>query len=157
MNPSYDFPCKSSRHFLLLRNRFLRLRQKFVTERRVGREIDFVGEAANLQLDPDFNAWQEILAYASGVFASEAVARTWSIQFPWLDRPNFYRSGLPTRTLVAHFAGTIQNLCKCTRPVGVFRKSVRPSVHKLRNHPERQGGVCNENKRNYNHTKRKCD
>ena len=43
----------------------------------------------------------------SGVFASEAVVRTWSIQFPWLDRPDFYGSGLPTRTLAAHFAGTI--------------------------------------------------
>ena len=61
------------------------------------------------QLDPDFNAWLETLAYASEVFASEAVARTWSIQFPWLDRPDFYRSGLPTRTLAAHFAGTIRN------------------------------------------------
>jgi hypothetical protein len=27
---------------------------------------------------------------------------------PWLDRPDFYRSGLPMRTLAAHFAGTIQ-------------------------------------------------
>jgi ABC1 atypical kinase-like domain len=63
------------------------------------------------QLDPDFNAWLETLAYASGVFASEAVVRTWSIQFPWLDRPDFYRSGLPTRTLAAHFAGTIRSLC----------------------------------------------
>jgi hypothetical protein len=59
------------------------------------------------QLDPDFNAWLETLAYASEVFASEAVVRTWSIQFPWLDRPDSYRSGLPTRTLAAHFAGTI--------------------------------------------------
>jgi ubiquinone biosynthesis protein len=63
------------------------------------------------QLDPDFNVWLETLAYASGVFASEAVVRTWSILFPWLDRPDFYRSGLPTRTLAAHFAGTIRNLC----------------------------------------------
>jgi hypothetical protein len=60
------------------------------------------------QLDPDFNAWRETLAYASGVFASEALVRTWSIQFPWLDRPDFYRSGLPTRMLAAHFADTIQ-------------------------------------------------
>ena len=60
------------------------------------------------QLDPDFNAWLETPAYASEVFASEAVVRTWSIQFPWLDRPDFYRSGLPTRTLAAHFAGTIR-------------------------------------------------
>jgi predicted unusual protein kinase regulating ubiquinone biosynthesis (AarF/ABC1/UbiB family) len=34
------------------------------------------------QLDPDFNAWLETLAYASGVFASEAVVRTWSTPFP---------------------------------------------------------------------------
>ena len=39
------------------------------------------------QLDPDFNAWLETFAYASEVFASEAVVRTWSI--PWLDRPDF--------------------------------------------------------------------
>jgi ubiquinone biosynthesis protein len=64
------------------------------------------------QLDPDFNAWLETLAYVSEVFASEAVVRTWSIQFPWIDRPDFYRSGLPTRTLAAHLAGAIQkNLC----------------------------------------------
>jgi len=67
------------------------------------------------QLEPDFNAWMETLAYASGVFAREAVVvRTWSIPFPWLDRPDSYRSGLPTRTLAAHFAGTMQNLCRCT-------------------------------------------
>src|SRR5271165_3789613 len=40
--------------------------------------------------------------------------RNLSIQFPWLDWPDFYRSGLPTRTLAAHFAGTIRrNLCIC--------------------------------------------
>ena len=44
----------------------------------------------------------------AGVFASEAVVRTWSIQFPWLYRSDFYRSGLPTRTLAVHFAGTIR-------------------------------------------------
>ena len=54
-----------------------------------------------------FNAWLETLAYASGVFASEALVRSWSIQFLRLDRPDFYRCGLPTRTLAAHFAGTI--------------------------------------------------
>ena len=58
------------------------------------------------QKHPSFNAWLETLAYASEVLASEAVARIWSIQFPWLDRPDFYRSGLPTRTLAAHFAGS---------------------------------------------------
>ena len=77
-------------HLLLLRKSFLTL------------------DGITRQLDPDFNAWRETLAYASGVFASEAVVRTWSIQFPWLDRPDFYRSGLPTRTLAAHFAGTIR-------------------------------------------------
>ena len=59
------------------------------------------------QLDPDFNAWLETVAYASEVFASESVIRTWSIPFPWLDRPDFYRSGLPTRTLTVHLAETI--------------------------------------------------
>jgi len=59
------------------------------------------------QLDPDFNAWLETLAYASEVLASEAVVRTWSLQFPWLDRPDFYRSGLPTRRLAAYLAGTV--------------------------------------------------
>ena len=66
-------------------------------------------EGITRQLDPDFNAWRETLAYASEVFASEALMRTWSIQFPWLDRADFYRSGLPTRTLAAHFVGTIRN------------------------------------------------
>ena len=32
---------------------------------------------------------------------AKSVVRTWSIQFRWLDRPNFYRSGLPMRTLAA--------------------------------------------------------
>jgi ubiquinone biosynthesis protein len=60
------------------------------------------------QLDPDFNAWLETLAYAAGVLASEAVVRTWSIQFPWIDRPEYYRSGLPTRTLAAHLGALIR-------------------------------------------------
>ena len=59
------------------------------------------------QLDPDFDAWLETLAYTSGVFASEAVVRSWSMPFPWIDQPDFYRSGLPTRALAAHFAGAI--------------------------------------------------
>jgi ubiquinone biosynthesis protein len=58
------------------------------------------------QLDPDFDAWLETLAYTSGVFASEAVVRSWSMPCPWLDQPDFYRSGLPTRTLAAHLAAT---------------------------------------------------
>src|SRR5271165_5500121 len=70
------------------------------------------------QLEPDFNAWMETLAYASGVFAREAVVvRTWSIPFPWLDRPDSYRSGLPTRTLAAHFAGTMQNFLQMHKPL----------------------------------------
>jgi len=59
------------------------------------------------QLDPGFNAWLETVAYASEVFASESIVRTWSIPFPWLDRPDFYRSGLPTRTLAVHLGETI--------------------------------------------------
>ena len=81
-------------HLVLLN--LLLLRKSFLTLEGIAR-----------QLDTDFNAWLETLAYAFGVFASEAAVRTWSIQFPWLDRPDFYRSGLPTRTLGAHFAGTI--------------------------------------------------
>ena|SRR5271165_2119291 len=87
------------------------------------------------QLDPDSNAGLETLVYASGVFSSEAVVRTWSIQFLWLDRPDFYRSGLPTRTLAAHLAGTIRKKFvhvqkACWR---AFRKPVRCSIQKLRN------------------------
>jgi hypothetical protein len=70
--------------------------------------------------------------YASEVFASEAVVRTWSIQFPWLDRPDLYRSGSPTRTLAAHFAGKVRkSVCKCKKLVGAFRKSVQWSIEKL--------------------------
>ena len=54
------------------------------------------------QLDPDFNAWLETVAYTLEVFTSESMVRTWSIPFPWLDRPDFYRSGLPTRLLAVH-------------------------------------------------------
>jgi hypothetical protein len=89
------------------------------------------------QLDPDFNPWLETLAYGSGVFPSEAVVRTWSIPFPWLDRPDFYRSGLPTRTLAAQFARSIRKeFVQMHNLVGAFRKSVRCSVQKLRNHPK---------------------
>jgi len=72
-----------------------------------------------------------------GVFASEAVVRTWSIPFRWLDQPDFYRSGLPTRTLAAHFASTIAKVCADAKIfVGGFRKSVRCSIEKLRNRPK---------------------
>jgi ubiquinone biosynthesis protein len=63
------------------------------------------------QLDPRFDAWRETLVYASEVLASEAAVRSWSIPFAWLDRPDFYRSGLPTRTLLAHLVGTILRIC----------------------------------------------
>jgi hypothetical protein len=43
-------------------------------------------------------------ALRSEVFASEAVARTWSIQSPW-DRPDFYRSGLPHANARGSFRG----------------------------------------------------
>jgi hypothetical protein len=64
-----------------------------------------------------------------GVFASEAVARTWSIPFPWLDRADFYRSGLPTRTLAAHFAGTIRrSFVRTQKLVDAFGQSMRCSI-----------------------------
>jgi len=67
------------------------------------------------QLDPDLNPWKETLVYASGVLASEAVTRAWSIPLPWLDSPAFLRTGLRTRTLAAHFTNAIlKYLCKCT-------------------------------------------
>jgi hypothetical protein len=77
------------------------------------------------QLDPDFDPWLETVAYASEVFASESLVRTWSIPFPWLDQPDFYRSGLPTRTLAAHFVGLIyqKNLCNCKKLVELMRNS----------------------------------
>ena len=70
------------------------------------------------QLDPDLDPWRETLIYTSWVLASEAAIRAWSMPFPWLDRPVFLRSGLPTRVLAAHAAKAIQkyfvqthNLC----------------------------------------------
>jgi hypothetical protein len=87
-----------------------------------------------------------------------------SILFPRLDRPGFYPSGLPTRTLAAYFACTYsrKRLCECTKLVDAFRQSVRCSSGITRNENKekkkrRQGGVGNENKRHCNHTKRKCD
>jgi len=59
------------------------------------------------ELDPEFNAWLETVAYVSEVLASESIVRAWSIPFPWLDHPDYYRSGLPTRTLATHFGRTI--------------------------------------------------
>jgi hypothetical protein len=57
------------------------------------------------QLDPGLNAWLEILAYASEVFASEAVVRTRSTLFPWLDRLDFYRSGAAHANARGSFRG----------------------------------------------------
>jgi ubiquinone biosynthesis protein len=59
------------------------------------------------ELDPKFDAWLETVVYVSEVLASESMVRAWSIPFPWLDHPDFYRSGLPTRTLATHFGKTI--------------------------------------------------
>jgi hypothetical protein len=79
------------------------------------------------QLDPDFSAWLGTLAYASGVFASEAVVRTWGIPFPWLDRSDFYRSGLPTRTLAANFADTLRTKRDCANAKVARPRSSRRS------------------------------
>jgi len=50
---------------------------------------------------------------------------------------SIYRSWLPTRTLAAHFAGTIPKGCaNAQKLVDAFRKSVRYSIQKLTNHPE---------------------
>jgi hypothetical protein len=57
------------------------------------------------QLDPDFDGWLEILAYASEVFASEAVVRTRSTLFPWLGRLDFYRSGAAHANARGSFRG----------------------------------------------------
>ncbi len=56
-------------------------------------------------------------------------AKSGVFYFPWLDRPDFYRSGLPARTLAAHFAGTIPKGCaNAQKLVDAFRKSVRYSI-----------------------------
>jgi len=60
------------------------------------------------QLDPGFAAWRETLVYAGWVFASEAPARALSLPCPWWDRPEFYRTGLPTRML----AGPLLQMCR---------------------------------------------
>jgi hypothetical protein len=91
--------------------------------------------------NPDFNAWLETLAHACGVSASEAVVGTWSIlyPYPWLGRPDFYRSGLPQANARGLFRGhdPKQVLCKCKTNVDAFRKSVRYCcLNKLRNQPE---------------------
>ena len=89
------------------------------------------------QLDPDFNAWLETLAYASGVFASEAVVRTWSIPFPWLDQPNSIVPGCPRERSRLISRARSKKVCAYAQTlIDAFRKSVRCSLQKLRNHPE---------------------
>ena len=90
--PCFSTPCSRSAIFGLPESIF--------TPIRIGGNL-MVQTHNHASLTSDFDAWLETLAYASGVFASEAVARTWSIQFPWPDRPDFYRSGLPMRALAA--------------------------------------------------------
>ena len=65
-------------------------------------------EGIALQLDPSFDPWRETLTYGAWVIASEAPFRAWSIPFPWLDEPAFYRSGLSTRVL----AGRLMGICR---------------------------------------------
>jgi hypothetical protein len=68
------------------------------------------------RVDPDFNAWLETRGSTG---------------------PISIRSGLPTRTLAAQFAGSIRKeFVQMHNHVGAFRKSVRCSVQKLRNHPK---------------------
>jgi hypothetical protein len=79
--------------------------------------------------------------HACGVSASEAVVGTWSIlyPYPWLGRPDFYRSGLPQANARGLFRGhdPKQVLCRCKTNVDAFRKSVRYCcLNKLRNQPE---------------------
>ena len=45
---------------------------------------------------------------------AKPVVRTWSIQFPWLDRPDFYRSGGPRqRSRLISRAPSKKGLCIC--------------------------------------------
>jgi hypothetical protein len=64
------------------------------------------------QLDPDFNAWLETLAYASGVFASEAVAcEPGAFSSRGATGPISIVSGCPRARSRAHFAGIIPKVC----------------------------------------------
>jgi ubiquinone biosynthesis protein len=56
------------------------------------------------QLDPRFDLWQQTLRYAGWVLASETPFRLLSLPIPWLDTPDFYRSGIPTRWMLARGA-----------------------------------------------------
>ena len=56
-------------------------------------------EGVTHEIDPGFDAWREMQIYAAWVFASETPFRVLTMSFPWLDRAEFFRSGIPTRTL----------------------------------------------------------
>jgi len=77
------------------------------------------------------------LAYASEVFASEAVVRTWSIQFPWLDRPDFLSFRAAHANARGSFRGydpkTFVHMQTTCWRVSEIRAMF---VQKLRNHPE---------------------
>ena len=64
-----------------------------------------------------------------------------SIQFPWLDRHDFYRSGLPTRTLAGSFRERIPSLVQMHKTCWRLSEIGLCSVQKLKNRPERQGGL----------------
>ncbi len=65
------------------------------------------------QLDPHFQCLAGTLTYAYGVFASEAAVRTWSIPFPWLDRPISIVPGCPRERSAAYLASTIVKKILC--------------------------------------------
>jgi hypothetical protein len=87
------------------------------------------------QLDPDFNAWLETLAHVSVVCASEPSCEPGAFNSRGSAGPISIVPG-STRPLAAHFAGTTPKFVRMQKIVGGFRKSVRRSIRKLRNHPE---------------------
>jgi ubiquinone biosynthesis protein len=90
-------------------------------------------ESVAHHLDPSMNPWLETLIYAASVLASEGATRMWSIPFPWLDRPGFLRSGLPTRMLAAHCAGTMQKyLCNRIKCVDISPDLAEKIISKAR-------------------------
>ena len=74
---------------------------------------------------------------ALGASASEAVLRTLSIQFPWLDQPRFLSLRAARANARSSFrAHDPHKVCAYAKIVSGFRKSVPCSIKKLRNHPE---------------------
>jgi hypothetical protein len=89
------------------------------------------------QLDPDFNAWRETLAYACGVFASEAVMREPGAFISCGSTgPISIVPGCPRERSPLISRARCKSLCECKNIVGAFWKSVRCSMEKLGNHPE---------------------